>query len=75
MKTGDSDFENSFGQFHELHFLYILAPLKILQIQSPDVKVPSVVFVVSDVDPIVVGDHPLVQRQDRLIPCLDPSHL
>ena len=26
----------------------------------PDVKVPSVVFVVGDVNPIVVGDHSLV---------------
>ena len=41
----------------------------------PDVKVPSVMFVVGDVNPIVVGDHPLVQRQDCLVPCLNPSHL
>ena len=41
----------------------------------PDVKVPSVVFVVGDVNPIVVGDHSLVQRQDCLVSRLDPSHL
>ena len=42
---------------------------------KPDVQVPGVVLVMGDVDPIVVGDHPLVQRQDLLVPCLDPSHL
>ena len=41
----------------------------------PDVKVPGVVLVVGDVDPVVVGDHPLVQRQDGLVPGLDPAHL
>ena len=38
-------------------------------------KVPGVVLVVGDVDPVVVGDHPLVQRQDGLVPGLDPAHL
>ena len=44
-------------------------------VRVPDVKVPSVVFIVGDVNPVVVGDHPLVQGQDCLVPRLDPSHL
>ena len=40
-----------------------------------DVEVPRVVLVMGDVDPGVVGDHPLVEGQDRLIARLDPAHL
>ena len=37
-------------------------------------EVPCVVHIVSDMDPVVVCDHPLVQGQDGLVR-FDPPHL
>ena len=64
------------GSFCKLHLQYWfqIHGLKCM-VRVPDVKVPSVVFIVGDVNPVVVGDHPLVQGQNRLVPRLDPSHL
>ena len=39
----------------------------------PDVEVPGVVLVVGDVDPVVVGDDPLVEAQDGLVTSLQAS--
>ena len=36
----------------------------------PYVKVPGVVLIVGDVDPVVVGDDPLVEAQDGLVTSL-----
>ena len=40
-----------------------------------DVQVPGVVLIVSQVDPLVEGDHPLVQGQDRLVAGSHPANL
>ena len=38
-------------------------------------QVPSVVFVMRDSNPLVVGNDPLVQGQDGLVTGFDPANL
>ena len=67
-------FKTVLGSFMN-YICFMFWHLQSFTLSVPDVKVPGVVLVVGDVDPVVVGDHPLVQRQDGLVPGLDPSHL